>query len=56
MDYETGIGLRYVRSHGDNRFVSFISMVSMIGIGLGVAVLITVLSVVNGFERELRER
>lgn len=56
MDYETGIGLRYVRSHGDNRFVSFISLVSMVGIGLGVAVLITVLSVVNGFERELRER
>jgi lipoprotein-releasing system permease protein len=56
MDYETAIGLRYVRSHGDNRFVSFISLVSMVGIGLGVAVLIIVLSVVNGFERELRER
>jgi lipoprotein-releasing system permease protein len=54
--YETAMALRYVRSRGDNRFISFISLISMLGIGLGVAVLITVLSVVNGFERELKER
>ena len=54
--YEWLVGLRYVRSRGVSRFVSFISGVSMAGIGLGVAVLIVVLSVMNGFEAELRER
>jgi len=54
--YEWLVGLRYVRAHGVSRFVSFISGVSMAGIGLGVAVLIVVLSVMNGFETELRER
>jgi len=54
--YEWTVGLRYVRVRGVNRFVSFISGVSMAGIGLGVAVLIVVLSVMNGFESELRER
>jgi lipoprotein-releasing system permease protein len=54
--YEWMVGLRYVRAHGVSRFVSFISGVSMAGIGLGVAVLIVVLSVMNGFESELRER
>lgn len=54
--YEWLVGLRYVRAHGVSRFVSFISGVSMAGIGLGVAVLIIVLSVMNGFETELRER
>ncbi|MCX9158341.1 lipoprotein-releasing ABC transporter permease subunit [Niveibacterium sp. 24ML] len=60
MKYELLIGLRYVRARrraaGRNGFISFISMVSMLGIALGVAALIVVLSVMNGFQRELRER
>lgn len=60
MSYETLIGLRYTRSRkraqGRNRFISFISLVSMAGIALGVAALITVLSVMNGFQEELRTR
>lgn len=54
--YELFVGMRYIRSRGRNRFISFISLVSMLGIALGVAVLIVVLSVMNGFEKELRER
>ena len=54
--YELWIGSRYVRSRTGNRFVSLISAISMLGIAIAVAVLIIVLSVVNGFERELRER
>ncbi len=54
--YEYFVGLRYIRSHSSNRFISFISMISMLGIALGVAVLIIVLSVMNGFEEELRSR
>jgi lipoprotein-releasing system permease protein len=54
--YEFFIGRRYLRSARGNRFVSFISMISMAGIALGVAVLIVVLSVMNGFEDELRTR
>lgn len=50
------IGLRYTRAKRRNHFLSFISSVSMIGIALGVAVLITVLSVMNGFDREIKER
>ena len=50
------IGLRYTRAKRRNHFISFISVVSMIGLILGVTALITVLSVMNGFERELRER
>ena len=50
------IGWRYVSSHAQRSFVAFISRVSMLGIGLGVAVLIVVLSVMNGFEAELRAR
>ncbi len=53
---ELFIGLRYLRARSGNRFISFISVISMLGIALGVAVLIVVLSVMNGFERELRER
>jgi lipoprotein-releasing system permease protein len=48
--------LRYTGARRRNRFVSFISLISMAGIALGVTALITVLSVMNGFERELRER
>ena len=54
--YEVWIGNRYVRSRSSNRFVSLISTISMLGIAIAVAVLILVLSVVNGFERELRDR
>ena len=54
--YEYWVGSRYVRSRSSNRFVSLISAISMFGIAIAVAVLIVVLSVVNGFERELRER
>lgn len=50
------IGLRYTRAKRRNHFISFISLVSMIGIALGVTVLITVLSVMNGFDREIKKR
>ena len=50
------IGLRYLAAKRRNHFISFISASSMIGMTLGVAVLILVLSVMNGFDRELRER
>ncbi len=50
------IGLRYTRAKRRNHFISFISAISMIGIALGVIVLITVLSVMNGFHKEVRER
>ena len=60
MSYELLIGLRYTRARnrnsGGNPFVSFISLISMLGIGLGVAALIVVLSVMNGFQKELRTR
>ena len=54
--YEFWIGNRYVRSRSRNGFVSLISAISMLGITVAVAVLIVVLSVVNGFERELKDR
>lgn len=50
------IGLRYLAAKRRNHFISFISASSMVGMTLGVAVLILVLSVMNGFDRELRER
>jgi lipoprotein-releasing system permease protein len=53
---ELFIGLRYTRAKRRNHFISFISLISMVGIMLGVMALITVLSVMNGFEKELRER
>ena len=53
--FEVFIGLRYVMSRRRNRFISFISLISALSIALGVVVLITVLSVVNGFERALTE-
>ena len=54
--YEVWIGRRYVRSRSKNSFVSLISLISMAGIAIAVSVLIVVLSVVNGFERELKDR
>ncbi len=50
------IGLRYTRAQKRNHFISFISMTSILGLTLGVAVMITVLSVMNGFDHELRTR
>jgi len=50
------IGLRYLRAKRQNHFISFISLISMMGIALGVTTLITVISVMNGFEKELRSR
>lgn len=49
------IGLRYTRAKRGNRFISIISMMSIIGIALGVTVLITTLSVLNGFDREIKK-
>ena len=54
--FESWIGGRYVRARSSNGFVSLISAISMLGIAIAVAVLIVVLSVVNGFERELKDR
>ncbi len=54
--YEYWIGNRYVRSRSSNGFVSLISAISMLGIAIAVMVLIVVMSVVNGFERELKDR
>ena len=53
---EICIGLRYTRAKRRSRFISFISLTSMLGVALGVTALITVLSVMNGFESELRTR
>ncbi len=50
MNFESFIALRYVRARRSNGFISFISLVSVIGIALGVAALIVVLSVMNGFQ------
>jgi lipoprotein-releasing system permease protein len=56
VPYELFIGLRYTRAKRRNHFISFISLISMLGIALGVAALIVVLSVMNGFQKELRAR
>jgi lipoprotein-releasing system permease protein len=59
LPFELEVGLRYTRagrSSRSNRFISFISGVSMLGIALGVAALIIVLSVMNGFQKEVRDR
>ena len=60
MRYELFVGLRFTRARkknsGRNHFISFISLVSMLGIALGVAALIVVLSVMNGFQKEVRTR
>ena len=54
--YELLVGLRYTRAKRRNHFISFISIASMIGIAVGVMALIVVLSVMNGFQKELRAR
>ena len=50
------IGLRYARARSHRFFVSFITWVSLLGVAVGVAALIVILSVMNGFESELRSR
>jgi len=52
--FELFVGLRYTRAKRKNHFISFISATSMVGIALGVAALIVVLSVMNGVQKELR--
>ncbi|MEW6591880.1 MAG: lipoprotein-releasing ABC transporter permease subunit [Pseudomonadota bacterium] len=56
LPFELLIGLRYTHAKRRNHFISFISIVSMAGIALGVTALIVVLSVMNGFQEELRAR
>ena len=56
MRYELLVGLRYTRARRRNRFISINSLVSMIGIAVGVWALIVVLSVMNGFQEEVRTR
>lgn len=59
LPFEWLVGLRYTRAgrrSGRNSFISFISLISMAGIGLGVAALIVVLSVMNGFQKNVRDR
>ena len=54
--YQLFVGLRYTRAKRRNHFISFISLISILGIFLGVTALITVTSVMNGFEKEMRQR
>lgn len=54
--YELFIGLRYTRAKRRNHFISFISLISLLGITLGMTALITVMSVMNGFQKEVRAR
>src|SRR5258705_12707033 len=56
MRYELLVGLRYTRAKRRNRFIGVNSLVSMIGIAVGVWALIVVLSVMNGFQKEVRTR
>src|SRR5438093_3648555 len=56
MRYELLVGLRYTRARRRNRFIGINSLVSMIGIAVGVWALIVVLSVMNGFQKEVRTR
>jgi lipoprotein-releasing system permease protein len=56
VQYELLVGLRFTRAKRRNHFISFISLSSMLGIALGVAALIVVLSVMNGFQKEVRTR
>ncbi len=53
---ELFVGLRYLRAKRRNHFISFISLTSVLGIALGIVVIITVLSVMNGFQTEVRDR
>ena len=54
--YELYVGLRYTRAKRRTHFISFISFISIAGIALGIWALISVMSVMNGFEKEIRAR
>ena len=54
--FELFIGSRYLRAKRRNHFISFISLISLVGIALSIVVLITVLSVMNGFQHEVKHR
>lgn len=54
--FEAFVGLRYLRAKRRNHFISFISLTSIVGLALGIMVMITVLSVMNGFKHELTSR
>jgi len=56
VQYELLVGLRYTRAKRRNHFISFISIASMLGMAVGVSALIVVLSVMNGFQKEIRAR
>ncbi len=56
MNLSLAIGLRYTRAKRKNHFISFISLISMAGIAIGVMTVIVVISVMNGFDKELKER
>jgi len=56
LPFEVWIAYRYIKFKQKNSFISFISMTSMVGIALGVSALIIILSVMNGFQDELRTR
>ncbi len=56
MNLSLAIGLRYTRAKKKNHFISFISLISMAGIALGVMTVIVVISVMNGFDKELKDR
>ena len=56
LPFELFIGLRYTRAKRRNHFISFISLISILGMALGVMALIVVLSVMNGFQKEIRAR
>ena len=53
---ELFVGMRYLRSKRRNHFISFISIISVVGVALGITVIITVLSVMNGFQHEIKDR
>ena len=53
---ELFVGVRYIHARRGNHFIAFISMTAIVATALGVAVLLTILSIMNGFEGELRER
>src|SRR4051812_38381000 len=54
--WTTWIGFRYLKSKKNSRFLSFITLLSILGVGLGVTAMIVVLSVMDGFESELKKR
>lgn len=56
LPFEWRIGLRYLRAKRRNHFISFISLISFLGIALGILALVTILSIMNGFHEEVRHR